>query len=204
MAAQTEPLHEQATSRRGRGRIVGRFARSEDGVAAIEFALLAIPFFMLVFAIIESCVAFAAEQVLDNAVDTMSRQVRTGQITFEMGRDTDMTAADFREAFCERVSLMLSCDDDKLFLDVRAVPNYGSFPVAIPREGNRPHGDLDDNGFDFDPGGPGSINMMRGYYKWPIITDLVRPYITNIRPEDGSMPTKTLIVGTAAFVNEGF
>ncbi len=51
---------------------------------------------------------------------------------------------------------------------------------------------------------PKTINMMRAYYRWEIITDLVRPYITTIRPSDGSMPSQYLIVATAAFQNEQY
>jgi Flp pilus assembly protein TadG len=195
----------RSTRPKGLLRLFVRLRRNEDGVAAIEFALLAVPFFMLLFAIIESCIAFAAEQVLENAVDTMGRQVRTGEITFEMDRETDMTEAEFKTAFCDHIRVMLSCDDDtRLFLDVRAFNNFNAIPRGIPRMNNAPHGDLDTAGFDFKPGGAKSINMVRAYYKWPILTDLVRPYITNIRPDDGSMPSDYLIVGTSAFRNEAY
>ena len=185
------------------GRLTIRLGRSEDGVAAIEFAILAVPFFLLLFAIIESCVAFAAEQVLDNAVDDMGRRLRTGQITVGSGQPTDMTEAEFRAAFCQEISVMLDCDD-KLYLDVRTFTDFSEIPLGIPREGGRQYGDLDDSGFDFAPGGASSINMVRAYYRWQIITDLIRPYITNIRPDDGSMPSDYLIVGTAAFQNEAY
>ena len=52
--------------------------------------------------------------------------------------------------------------------------------------------------------GAGTINMLRAYYRWEIITDLVRPYITTIRPSDGSMPTQYLIIATSAFQNEQY
>jgi Flp pilus assembly protein TadG len=179
----------RSTRPKGLLRLFVRLRRNEDGVAAIEFALLAVPFFMLLFAI----------------VDTMGRQVRTGEITFEMDRETDMTEAEFKTAFCDHIRVMLSCDDDtRLFLDVRAFNNFNAIPRGIPRMNNAPHGDLDTAGFDFKPGGAKSINMVRAYYKWPILTDLVRPYITNIRPDDGSMPSDYLIVGTSAFRNEAY
>jgi Flp pilus assembly protein TadG len=183
-------------------RTVRRLKKSDDGVAAIEFALLAVPFFLLLFAIIESCVAYAAEQVLDNAVDTIGRQLRTGQITVGNG-PTDLSKSEFREAFCQEIRVMLSCDE-KLYLDVRTYPDFGAFPPSIPRVNNQRFGDLNTHGFDIAPGGSGSINMVRAYYRWQIITDLVRPHITNIRPADGSMPTDYLIVGTSAFRNEAY
>ncbi|MFB2602527.1 TadE/TadG family type IV pilus assembly protein, partial [Rhizobium phaseoli] len=74
-------------------------ARSRDGAAAIEFALLAIPYFVVIFAILETFIAFAAEELVSNAVDTMSRRMRTGQITYNLGRTTDMTQTQFRQAF---------------------------------------------------------------------------------------------------------
>lgn len=185
------------------GNALARLKRSEDGVAAIEFAILAIPFFLLLFAIIESCVAYAAEQVLDNAVNEMGRQLRTGQITFQSGEPTDMSEDEFRAAFCGHVDVMLDCDD-KLYLDVRTFSDFGDIPLGVPRIDDKPFGDLDTSNFDYTPGGSSSINMVRAYYRWQVITDLIRPYITNIRPDDGSMPSDYLIVGTAAFQNEAY
>jgi Flp pilus assembly protein TadG len=53
-----------STGRKGVFRRLGLkgrlFRRSDEGAVAIEFAMLAIPFFMLLFAIIESCIAYAA------------------------------------------------------------------------------------------------------------------------------------------------
>ena len=188
---------------RRRGGLFVRLRRSRDGVAAIEFALLAIPFFMLLFAIIETCVAYAAEQVLDNAVDEMSRKLRTGQITYGTGQPTDMSGDDFREAFCAEIAIMMSCDD-RLSLNVKSLATFEDIPSGIPREDGRPFGDLNTTGFGFTPGKDGSKNMMRAYYRWPILTDLIRPFVTNIRPEDGGMPSDYLIVGTAAFQNEAY
>ena len=62
---------------------VKRLLRSKDGAAAIEFAMLAIPYFVIVFAIIETFVAYTAEQLVANAVDTMGRKLRTGNITYQ-------------------------------------------------------------------------------------------------------------------------
>lgn len=204
-------IDEQAREKpkkRSRG-ILGRFRKSQDGVAAIEFAMLSFPFFLLVFATIEVFVAFAGEQLLENAVDSMSRQVRTGQITFEMGRATDKTEAQFRALLCEEISLMIKCpvnedpDDKKLYLDVREFANFAAIPNDIPRTSDAKYADLDDTSFDYDPGGPGTINIVRAYYRWEVMTDLVRPFITNIR-KDGEMPRDYLMVATSAFRNEEY
>lgn len=190
-------------------RLMRRFRRSENGTAVIEFGILAFPFFLLVFATIEAFIAFAGEQLLENAVDTMSRQLRTGQITFNMGRPTDLTEAQFREQFCEEISLMIQCQDNdtgpnqKLYLDVRSFGNFSGIPTSIPKISDQDWADLDPSDFAYAPGGPGTINMVRAYYRWEVMTDLVRPFITNIRPE-GKMPTDYMMVATAAFRNEAY
>jgi len=183
-------------------RVLTRFHRSRDGTAAIEFALLAFPFFLLIFATIEAFIAFAGEQLLENAVDTMARQVRTGQVK-------NLTEDEFRTKFCAEISLMIACAakedpaNQKLYLDVREFATFGAIPNYIPKQSNDRFSDLDSSDFDYSPGGPKSINIVRAYYRWEVMTDLVRPFITNIR-KDGEMPRDYLMVATAAFRNENF
>jgi Flp pilus assembly protein TadG len=190
--------------------LLGRFRKSKDGSAAIEFAILVLPYFMIIFAIIETFVAATGEQLVSNAVDTLSRKLRTGQITVGMNRSTDMSKEEFRQAFCSEVSILITCDaseiktPQKLYIDLRAFSNFGLIPKDIPRQSAAKYADIDTSSFGFAPGGPGSINMLRAFYRWQITTDIVRPYITTIRPADGSMPTDFLIFATTAFQTENF
>ncbi|ABC89024.1 hypothetical conserved protein [Rhizobium etli CFN 42] len=185
-------------------------ARSRDGAAAIEFALLAIPYFLVIFAILETFIAFAAEELVSNAVDTMSRRMRTGQITYNLGRTTDMSRTQFRQAFCNEISILISCSTSeaatpsKLYLDVQTFGSFSAIPTTIPKVSSDRYADINTAAFKYTPGGAGTINMLRAYYRWEIITDLVRPYITTIRPSDGSMPTQYLIIATSAFQNEQY
>ncbi|NKK67787.1 TadE/TadG family type IV pilus assembly protein [Rhizobium leguminosarum] len=185
-------------------------ARSREGAAAIEFALLAIPYFLVIFAILETFVAFAAEELVSNGVDTMSRRMRTGQITYNLGRTTDMSQAQFRQAFCDEISILIRCSatevatPSKLYLDVQTFSTFSAIPTTIPKLSTDKYADINPAAFKYAPGGAGTINMLRAYYRWDIITDLVRPYITTIRPSGGSMPSQYLIVGTAAFQNEQY
>lgn len=187
-----------------RKRLLG-FVRSQDGSAAIEFALLAIPYFLIVFAIIETFVAFTAEQVVSNAVDTLSRQIRTGQITA-----LNTSQQQFRQAFCNEISVLITCSSTEvatpanLYLDVETYLSFASMPTTVPRKSTTdPYSDLNTTGFAFAPGGAKTLNMVRAYYRWQVITDLMRPYLTNVRPSDGSASVY-LIVATAAFQNENY
>lgn len=183
-------------------RVLARLQRSRDGSTAIEFALLAFPFFLLIFATIEAFIAFAGEQLLENAVDTMARQIRTGQIK-------NLSEDEFRTKFCAEISLMIKCaaeedpDNQKLYIDVREFATFAAIPNYIPKQGSSQFSDLDSSEFAYSPGGPKSINIVRAYYRWEVMTDLVRPFITNIR-KDGEMPRDYLMVATAAFRNENF
>ena len=56
-------------------------AATASGSTAIEFTLLSIPFAVLVFAILESCISFAGQQVMANVTDDIARQLRTGQLS---------------------------------------------------------------------------------------------------------------------------
>jgi Flp pilus assembly protein TadG len=187
-----------------------RLRRDREGAAALEFALLAVPFLMLIFATFETFLAFTGEQLMSNAVDTMARKVRTGEITFGQGKPTDVTEAEFRRIFCEEVSILRMCSateattPDKLYLDVRQFASFADLPREVPKVSTAEYSDLDTSEFAFSPGGPNSKNMLRAYYRWQIMTDLMRPYITNIRPANEPMPTDFLIVQTAAFENEDY
>ena len=199
----------QAPANRPR-RLFARFRSSKDGSAAIEFGLLAFPFFLLIFATIEAFVAFAGEQLLENAVDTLARQIRTGQITgYDKDRDSYLDETAFRTKFCEEISLMIKCvdnedpEDQKLYLDVREFASFADIPNYIPKKTNDRYSELDDSEFDYDPGGPKTINIVRAYYRWEVMTDLVRPFISNLRA-DGEMPRDDLMVATAAVRNENY
>lgn len=180
-----------------------RLRRDENGGVAIEFAFLAIPFFLLVFAIIETCLTFGAEQTMNYAVDKLGRELRTGQITFATGESTDMTEQEFRTALCNEVSVFFNCGDDvdqRLFVDLQSYATFAAIPTTVPLSS----GELDTSGFSFSPGGPSTINMLRAYYIRGIAVDLFRPYLANIKAQGDADPDHYLIVATTAYRNEAY
>ncbi|WP_439626028.1 TadE/TadG family type IV pilus assembly protein [Shinella sp.] len=193
--------HDAPTRRRPMKGLLGRLFARRDGATAMEFALLSLPFFMIVFASLETFVAFSAEQMLANATDTMARKIRMGDIRLTT-KDAEAT---FRKAFCDEIAILMPCSQeelakpDKLYLDVRSFATYADIPQAIPMIGT----DLDASAFAFAPGGKRSINIIRAYYRWDIVTDVVRPYVSNVRASDGSRQNY-LMVATAVVQNEDF
>ncbi|WP_420839890.1 TadE/TadG family type IV pilus assembly protein [Allorhizobium sonneratiae] len=188
-------------------RMLKRLRASRDGAAAIEFAILAIPYLMIVFAIFETFIAYIAQDVVDAAVDKLGREIRTGAITYNQGLATDMTSAQFRQAFCNEISYLLSCDasevstPDRLYLDVRSFSAFSSLPTSITKTSS---GSLDTSSFAFTPGGASTYTMLRAYYFWPITADIIRPYISNIHRASESVNSDYLIVSTSVFQNEAY
>jgi Flp pilus assembly protein TadG len=193
--------------KRTRSRLLRRFRRSQDGAAAIEFAILALPYFLIVFAILETFIAFIGEQVVSNGVEVMARKVRTGELKSATANDPAFRTA-FRTAFCAEISVMISCSGTeiatpkRLYLDLRSFSSFADIPTAIPRQSSAAYSDLKTTDFGYSPGGPKSINMLRAYYRWPVLTDLVRPMLTSVRPANGA--GEFLIVATATFQNEDY
>lgn len=203
------PDHDDKARRRPVKGLLRRLLRRRDGTAAIEFAILSLPFFMIVFASVETFVAFSAEQLLASATDAMARKIRTGEITFNQGKTTDMTERQFRAAFCNEISILMTCSPgevntpSKLFIDVRSFGKFVDIPNSLPRVSTDLYADLDTRAFKFAPGGKKTINIVRAYYRWDVLTDLVRPYISNVRSADGSKQTY-LMVATTMIQNEDY
>lgn len=177
---------------RGRWRrsLLGRFVRNRKGSTAIEFTILAIPFSMLVFAVLESCISFAAQQVLANAADDMARQFRTGQI-----KANQLSKQEVRDIFCERIQIVVSPGCPGLEMDLRTYPNFAE---AAQQRVAFLNGDIDTQGFDILPGPSMSKNMLRVFYRWPVITDFMRKSMANL--PDG----KTLHYASVTWQNEPF
>ena len=164
-----------------------RFWGNRRGSVAIEFAFLALPFFLTIFAIIETSIVFLAELTLDQSVDRVARSVRTGELQKEK-----MSAEDFRKDICKGVDFLLDCD--KLKIDIKVYQTFADLDRPIPVK----NGDIDSSGFGYQLGGPETINALRVYYKWPIHTDMMRAYLSDMA--DGSH----LLFSMAAFRTEPY
>ena len=178
------------------GGCLRRFGRDREGSTAIEFTMLAVPFSALVFAILESCISFAAQEVMANATDDVARQLRTGQL-----RAADVTETSLKKAICDRMEIIVAKGCPDLFVDLNT---YATFDLAsqvkvkfTPGTGGAKH-DLDPTGFVVKPGGALTKNMLRVFYKWPVITDFMSLAMSNLAD------SKTLHFATVTWQNEPF
>ena len=168
---------------RTRSGLLARFARTQDGAVAIEFAFVAIPFFVLIFAIIELGLAFLVSMTLENAMMTVDRRIRTGDL-----QNASATAATYRTAVCQQMSWLGASCESSIILDVRVLPSFvAGGNLAAPKAAKT----------CWDPGGPNSIVLVRGYYKWPLITPLMQNAV-------GGTPGNRQINFSAVFANEPY
>ncbi|TGT43195.1 TadE/TadG family type IV pilus assembly protein, partial [Mesorhizobium sp. M8A.F.Ca.ET.167.01.1.1] len=112
--------------RKRRARFFGRFVGDRRGSTALEFALLALPFALLVFAILESCISFAGQEVMANATDDIARQLRTGQL-----RPADVAGTKLTTLICAKLAIIVSDDcANQLLVDLREYPTFADAATA--------------------------------------------------------------------------
>jgi Flp pilus assembly protein TadG len=166
-----------------------RFGRDQNGAAAVEFAMIAAPFFFLIFGLLEVCMLFIMSTVMEHAISESSRSIRTGQ-----AQQAELDESDFRDMICSKVFDLLDCDE-KLHIDVEKLDSFAGGGSNVPLDGE---GNVDDSGFGFDPGGPNEVVAVRVYYEWALITPVISAPLANM---NGS---KHLIQSNFVFRNEPY
>ena len=164
-----------------------RFRKEENGVTAVEFALLAAPFFLILFAIIETCIVFFANANMDSVMAQAGRMIRTGQAQMQGWGETD-----FVNFICDRMTLISDCSQN-LNVDVQTFPSFNSVVFA-------PLIDADGNIIEhhrFEPGTAGDIVLVRAYYVWHVLS----PTAIGLSNVSGD---GRLLVSSVAFRNEPF
>lgn len=154
-----------------------KFIKDQQGSTAIEFTMLAMPFTLLVFAILETCLSFAGQQLLSNAADTVARQVRTGQLKAAVLDETRL-----RQEICDNISLLVADDCPGLEVDLREYPNFAAAAAEkVKYIGEGENRDIDTTDFAVTPGKTLSKNMLRVFYRWPIMTDIMRKRLSTLK-----------------------
>ena len=168
---------------------VRRFAGAQDGVAAVEFSLVAAPFLALMFAIMETALVFFASQTLETAVADSARLIMTGQ-----AQTQSFTAAQFKTQVCSKIGGLFDCAGG-LQIDVKTYSSFGSVDNSAPLDAN---GNLKTSSFGYTPGGPGDIVVVRLMYQWPVYVSLIGLNLSDLSS------SKRLIMSTVAFRNEPY
>jgi Flp pilus assembly protein TadG len=178
-----------ATPRKRFG-LLNRFRRDKRGSVAIEFSMLILPFSLLMFAVIETSVSFAAQQLMSNVTDDIARSMRTGQI-----KTADINQTKLFNLICDRISILTPATCPQLVFDLRKYPNYSAVPKTISYQSN---GDINTTGFKTELGGQLEIHALRVFYRWPVMTDFMRSRLSTL--PDG----KTMLYSAMVWQNEPY
>lgn len=166
---------------------IRRFGKDRKGIAAIEFALVAMPFLALMAGIIEFGLSFIVNRTLDHAVAESTRLIKTGQ-----AQKANFDKAKFKADVCSNMSAF--CDPAKLEIDVRTFDNFASIKNMPPMVGN------DGNfagGMNYTQSSGGQIVVARAVYAWPMFTAL-------LGTDAGDSGTTRHLYSTQVFRNEPF
>ena len=187
---------------------VRRLMHGEAGAATVEFAIVAVPFLALVFAILETAFIFFAQQALENAAVAAGRLIMTGQAQSNyQGSGQPMTLQQFKTAACGAIGGVLNCNTN-LIVDIQTYPSF-----AAANAGNATSAPLNAQGVlqinpnspPFNMGGPGDIVVVVLMYQWPAWVRL--PGLTSLMDlaSGSNQPvTGRLLMATSVFMNEPY
>ena len=159
---------------------------------ALEFALICVPFMMLLLMVVELGYDFFAQEALDFALAGAARQVQLGTA------QGASTVAIFQSSyFCPALVGLLSCSAVSVNVQAVASDYYAQTYTPIPLNKS---GQLNTSGFSFCSGQPNQLMFAQAVYTGPSV---VAGFIPGMgTPTTGG--TAHITVSTTAFINENF
>lgn len=176
--------------KKGRRNFLRLFKKSEDGMTAIEFAMVGGPFLYLLLVIFETGLMLFSEYIVESGVTNSARMIRTGEV-----RMNGISAGQFKQLVCGRLSAYLDCASN-LHIDVRKFPSFASIALPSPTNGNNLSAAVT-TGAQFDIGCPGDVVVVRAYYTWQLFV----PGLSHLAHLSGD---RRLLTSGAAFRNEPY
>ncbi|MFO1090226.1 MAG: TadE/TadG family type IV pilus assembly protein [Hyphomicrobiales bacterium] len=168
-----------------------RFRRADSGVAAIEFAMVGLPFLWLLCATFETGLVLIAEYTIENGTQQAGRMIRTGQVQTQ-----GLTQAKFKDIVCSGLATtMLDCKNN-LYVDVRSFPSFSAVSLPPPVVNGQLSPAATTNS-SYQPGTPLQVVVVRTYYNWKLFTPGISK-LANL----GS--TSRLLASSTSFRNEPY
>jgi Flp pilus assembly protein TadG len=183
-------------------RLLRRFARNSDGVTAVEFAMVSVPFLGLLFAIFETALVFFTQQGLEAATADAARVIMTGQTvtgTTVSGTALNSSAAFRSQVMCNATivkSLPSFINCNNLIIDVRNQSTFASVDLSKT---------FDPNTTVFQTGGANCVVVMRIIYPMPVyLSFLTATGVSHAGQTNYGGGWKHMLMATQVFRNEPF
>ncbi|HEV2557942.1 MAG TPA: TadE/TadG family type IV pilus assembly protein [Microvirga sp.] len=169
-----------------------RFAGDEDGAAAVEFSLVALPFFAMLFAIIETGLVFFSTQILENAVADASRKIYSGEFERQNPGVRDGAALQrlFKDEVCGK-AILFDCPG-RLKVEITTHARFPEGGLKSPVK----DGDIDPDFGGYEAPQRNAFVVVRAAMAQPVFTALMSPHLANLSGN------RRLIMATAAFRTE--
>jgi len=184
------PVWFAAAKRRAHG--ATRLIADQRGAVAVEFAMVALPFFFMLFAIFELALYFVVASTLENATGNAARMIRTG----ELQMSGQATAAAFKDQVCSSLSWLGSSCQNNLTVDVRKLTQFTNPNPPNPLQ----NGTFNNTQVTFVPGVPQDIILVRTFFKWKLLTNALVGSLQATSENGGT----AIITSTAIFRNEPY
>lgn len=177
---------------------LGGFMRNDDGVTAIEFALLGPLFGIGLLVTFETSLMLFTEYVIQTSVQEAARLVRTGQ-----AQNKELSASEFKSAICSIAKFAFKCENN-LTVYMKTAPTFAALEAAVPSYISITGGAFGStNGVPnkppFECGQPSQAVALIATYDWRIATPWVMDGFANVIDD-----RTRRIVGFSMFRNEPF
>ena len=180
---------------------INRWLRRDDGVTAIEFSLVALPMFLMIFGVIELAMFFASGTVLEGASTEAGRRIRTGQVAGVAEGLTDPQAIEdaerqaFEDLLCDNVGIMMDCSliqYEVIHMNADTFADASNYEPEYDENGDLvPH--------PFSVGGACDVIMIRAAYKWNFLTPFISTMLTASSGVDYVSHLSTVIIRTEPY-----
>lgn len=170
------------------------WASDQRGATAVEFAMVAMPFFMLCFGVLGVGLHFFATSSLEYAVEAAARKIRTGQ-----AQSSGMTAGGFKSLVCSEASATIDCS--KLRVHVQSGDNWADIVPKACLDSEKklaPTSGSSSDKISDSSGEAGKVVLVTACYEWDLATIL--PFIELGDMENGS----SLIQAATTFRTEPY
>jgi hypothetical protein len=187
-----------ASERRGSAGVIASFVKGHRGTAAVEIALVAVPFLAMIFEILQNAMFVYFSGALDQAAIASARQIMTGS-----AQNQSLTAAQFRsQILCPALPIAMSCNNIIVNLQTFSEADYpsGFYNFVNPSQTGIIVPPLDNTKTSFCPGSGGQYVYLQVFYAMPFPGIGWLPVVTTTF----NGKTVRLVAAAAAFRNEPY
>jgi Flp pilus assembly protein TadG len=171
-------------------RAARRLACAREGSTAVEFALIALPFVVVLIAILQVAIVFLAQNELETAVEKVSRGLLTGAT-----QQAAITQTQFASSVCSNLPALFDCS--KLMIDLQTAGSFSGADTSAPTLTYDANGNVT-NSWRFNLGASGDIMVLRVMYQFPVLPGLMNFNLSNLA--NGSR----LLMATSVFQTESY